>query len=75
MVSSSQANTVGQRYLETLQKYHVISCIKRIVTAAVSSTQEGLEVMVVDEVKWEDVGEALEYASKFLVEFRDIEGF
>ena len=51
MVSSSQANTVGQRYLETLQKYHVISCIKRIVTAAVSSTQEGLEVMVVDEVK------------------------
>jgi len=71
----SQSNTVGQRYLETLQKYPVISSIKRIVPAAISSTKEGIEIMVVDEVKTEDLGEALVYATKFLVEFRDIEGF
>ncbi len=71
----SQSNTVAQRYLETLQKYPVISSIKRIVPVAVSSTKEGIEVMVVDEVKREDIGEALDYASQFLTEFRDIEGF
>ena len=71
----SQSKTVGQRYLETLQKYPVISSIKRIVPAAISSNKEGIEIIVVDEVKREDIGGALEYATKFLVEFRDIEGF
>ena len=71
----SQVNTVAQRYLKTLQKYPVISSIKRIVPSAISSKKEGIEIIVVDEVKLEDVGEALVYATKFLVEFRDIEGF
>jgi len=71
----SQANTVSQKYLEMLQKLPVISSIKRIVPAAVAATKEGIEVMVVDEVKREDVGEAQDYLSKFLIEFRDIEGF
>jgi len=71
----SVSNTVAQRYLETLQKYPIISSIKRIVPAAVSSTKEGIEVFVVDEVKREDLGDAVDYGSKFLVEFRDIEGF
>jgi hypothetical protein len=31
--------------------------------------------MVVDEVKRDNQGEAIDYLSKFLVEFRDIEGF
>ena len=72
---NSLANTVAQRYLETLQKLPIISSIKRIVPAAVTTTKEGIEVFVVDEVKREDLGAALDYASKFLVEFRDIEGF
>jgi len=71
----SQSNKVAQRYLGTLQKYPVISSIKRIVPVAVSSTKEGIEVMVVDDVKREDIGEAIDYNSQFLVEFRDIEGF
>lgn len=71
----SLANKVAQRYLETLQKYPLISSIKRIVPAAVSSTKEGLEVFLVDEVKREAVGEALDYISKFLVAFFDIEDF
>ena len=71
----SVSDTVAQRYLETLQKYPLISSIKRVVPAAVTSTKEGIEVFIVDEVKREDVGEVLDYAAKFLVEFRDIEGF
>ncbi|MFW9867278.1 MAG: hypothetical protein ACFFEN_14370 [Candidatus Thorarchaeota archaeon] len=71
----SQANTVAQKYLEMFQKLPVISSIKRIVPAANAATKEGIEVMVVDEVKREDVGEALDYLSRFLIEFRDIEGF
>ncbi len=71
----SLANAITQRYLETLQKYPIISSIKRIVPAAVSSTKEGLEVFLVDEVKREAVGEALDYISKFLVAFFDIEDF
>lgn len=69
------ANEVAQRYLETLQKYPLISSIKRVIPAAVSSTKEGLEVFLVDEVKRENVGEAMDYAAKFLVEFFDIEDF
>jgi hypothetical protein len=53
----------------------LISSIKRIVPAAITSTEKGIEVMVVDEVKRENQGDAIDYLSKFLIEFRDIEGF
>lgn len=69
------ADKVAQRYLETLQKYPIISEIKRVVPAAVATTKKGIEVFIVDEVKREDVGKANDYLAKFLVEFRDIEGF
>ena len=71
----SASDIVAKRYLETLQKYPVISSIKRLVPAAVAATKEGIEAFVVDEVKREDMGEALDYGAKFLVEFQDIEGF
>ncbi|MFW9940555.1 MAG: hypothetical protein ACFFFT_05905 [Candidatus Thorarchaeota archaeon] len=71
----SQSDTVAQRYLEMLQKLPVISSIKRIVPAATAATKEGIEAIVVDEVKREDLGEANDYLSRFLIEFRDIEGF
>jgi hypothetical protein len=71
----SLSDTVAQRYLEILQKYPIISSIKRIVPAAVTTTKEGIEVFIVDEVKREDVGAAFDYLAKFLIEFRNIEGF
>ncbi len=71
----SASDIVAKRYLETLQKYPVISSIKRLVPAAVTATKEGIEAFIVDEAKREDMGEALDYAARFLVEFRDIEGF
>jgi hypothetical protein len=68
------SNTAAQRYLETIQKYPLISSIKRLIPAAIASDKEGVEVMAIDEVKRSDLGEALEYVGKFLVEFRNIEG-
>ena len=70
----SQANKVAQKYLDTLKKLPVPPIIKRIVPAATSSTKEGIEVVNVDEVKKEDLWEASNYLSKFMMEFRDIEG-
>ena len=64
-----------ERYLKTLQKYPLISTIKRVVPAAVATTKGGIEVFIVDEVKRAYVGEVIDYLVKFLVEFRDIEGF
>ena len=69
------AKTVAQRYLEALQKLPVPSTIKRLVPAASTSTKEGIIVINVDEVKREDLGDVMDYAGKFMVEFHDIEGF
>lgn len=68
------SNSAAQRYLETVQKYPLISSLKRLIPAAIASDKEGVEVMAIDEVKRNDLGEALEYLGKFLVEFRNIEG-
>ena len=71
----TQSDKVAKRYLEVFKKLPLISGIKRIIPAAVTSTEKGYEVMMVDEVKHENQGDAIDYLAKFLVEFRDIEGF
>jgi hypothetical protein len=68
------SDAAAQRYLETIQKYPLISSIKRVIPGAISSDKEGVEVIVIDEVKRKDLGEAMEWAGKFIVEFRNIEG-
>jgi hypothetical protein len=68
------SDTAAQRYLETIQKYPIINGIKRIIPAAISTDKKGVEVIVIDEVKRKDLGEAMGYISKFVVEFRSIEG-
>jgi hypothetical protein len=70
----TQSEKVAKRYLEMFKKLPLISSIKRVIPAAVTASEKGFEVMVVDEVKREHQGEAIDYLSKFLVEFRDIEG-
>ncbi len=70
----SIANKVAERYLETLQKFPVPSIIKRVVPAASASSKEGIEVINVDEIKKEDLWEAMNYLDIFMLEFRDIEG-
>lgn len=68
------SDTVAQRYLETIQKYPLISSIKRLIPAAITSDKECVEVLVIDEVKRKDLGEGMEYAGKLIVEYRNIEG-
>ncbi len=71
----SIVETVAQRYLDTLQKFPVPKIIKRLVPAATAVTKKGIESINFDEVKTEDLGEAMEYTAKFAMEFYDIEGF
>ena len=69
------ANKIAQKYLDSLQKLPVPSIIKRVVPAASTSSPNGIIVLNVDEVKREDLGDAMDYAGKFMVEFMEIEGF
>jgi hypothetical protein len=68
------SDAAAQRYLETIQKLPLISSINRVIPAAITADKKGVQSMVIDEVKRKDLGEALEYLGKFVVEFRNIEG-
>ena len=68
------SDAAAQRYLETIQKLPLIPIIKRPIPGAITSDKEGITTMVIDEVKRKDLGEAMEYIGKFVVEFRNIEG-
>ncbi len=69
------AESVAQRYLELIQKSPVPDVIKRLVVPCSTAGPEGIEVITIDEVKHKDMGAAWEYGDKFLIGFRDIEGF
>lgn len=69
------AQKVAQKYLDSLQKLPVPSTVKRVVPAASTSSQDGIIVLNVDEVKEEDLGAVMDYTGKFMVEFIEIEGF
>ena len=65
---------VAEKYLETIKIMPVPSIIKRLVLAASSATIEGIEIINVDEVKKEDMWEGTNYNTRFMLEFKDIEG-
>ncbi len=69
------ADKVAKRYLELLQKNPIPDYVKRLIPAASRATIDGINVMNVDEVKKDKLGDAYEYAVKFMLGFRDIEGF
>ena len=69
------ADELAKRYLEQIQKNPVPDVIKRLVVPCSTSGPEGIEVVTVDEVKSKDMGAAWEYLDKFLIGFRDVEGF
>ena len=70
----TKINQVAERYLEVVKRMPVPSFIKRLVLAASAATKEGIEIINVDEVKKEDFYEGNNYNSKFMLEFKDIEG-
>ena len=69
------ADKVAQRYLETMQKLPIPDVIKRIAPPSSVVSRKGVETIIVDDVKLKDMGDAWEYLNRFLIEFRDIEGF
>jgi hypothetical protein len=70
------ADDVAKKYLEVIQKYPPDESIaKPVIAAAVTSTREGIEVLSVDEVKRQRIGDALERSVVFMTEFRRIRGF
>jgi hypothetical protein len=71
-----KAEEVGKKYLEILEKYPPDeSLAKTIVPAAVGSTKDGLEAILISEVERQKVGDALEREANLMAEFRYIEGF
>jgi len=67
---------VAKKYLEVIQKYPPDESIaKPVIPAAVTSAREGIEVLSVDEVKRQRIGDALERSVVFMTEFRNIPGF
>ena len=71
----SKTDEVAKRYLEVMKKYPPDESLsKHVVPAAVRSTKDGMETMVISEAVREKLGDALDLIQKRAVEFRDIEG-
>ena len=70
------ADDVVKKYLEVIQKYPPDESIaKPVIPAAVTATKEGIEVLSVDDVERQRIGDALERSVVFMTEFRNIPGF
>ena len=62
--------------MEAMEKYHQDESIaKPVVPAALTSARDGIEVLSIDEVESQKVGEAYDRAVRTMIEFREIEGF
>ena len=67
---------VAKKYLENLEKYPPDDSIsKTIVPVAASSTKKGIEVISVEEVDRQKLGDALEKEAISMAEYRHINGF
>ena len=72
----AKADEVAKKYLEVMEKYPPDESIaKSVVPAAVKSSQEGLESLMIDAVERQKVGDAYNRAIRMMIEFRNIEGF
>jgi hypothetical protein len=72
----NKSDEIAKKYLEVMEKYPPDESIaKTVVPAAVKSSQEGLESIMIDEVERAKVGDAYKRAISMMIEFRNIEGF
>jgi hypothetical protein len=73
---SNKATEVGNKYLEALSKYPPDEKLAvELVPAAVKTTNQGIEVLGISEVKPGKLEEAITYLGKFMVMFQVIPGF
>jgi hypothetical protein len=72
----SKSDEVAKKYMEVMEKYPPDESIaKPVVPAAVKSTQEGLETLMIDSVERPKAGDAYNRAIRMMIEFRSIEEF
>jgi hypothetical protein len=72
----NKSDETTKKYLEVLEKYPFDESLgKQIVPVAVTVSKDGLETLMILEVEIQKVGAALEWAKRFMLEFRTIEGF
>ena len=72
----NKADETVKKYLEVMEKYPFDESLgKQIVPVATTVTKDGLSSLTVAEVEQHKVGDALEWAKRFMIEFRNIEGF
>ncbi len=73
---TDKSNEVAKRYFEMLEKFPPDESLgELIVPAAVTTTKQGVKVMVVSEVKEGKLEEALTYTGNQMAMFQDIVGF
>ena len=72
----SKMDETAKKYLEILEKYPFDESLgKQVIPVAVTVSKDGLETLMVVEVEIPKAGDALEWAKRFMIEFRNIEGF
>ena len=72
---ATKADEMTEKYLEVLKKYPFDESVgTQIVPVAVSVNISGYESLSIVETDISNTGEALEYAKRFMIEFRNIEG-
>ena len=65
-----------KKYLEVLEKFPFDESLgKQIVPVATTVSKDGMQSITVVEVEKQKVGDALEWAKRFMIEFRNIEGY
>ena len=72
----SKADEAVKKYLEVMEKYPFDESLgKQIVPIATTVDKDSQSSLTVIEVEQQKVGDALEWALRFMIEFRNIEGF
>jgi len=72
----SKTDEVGKKYLEVMKKYPPDESLQKdVVPVAVGAARDGFETLNISEVERGKLGDALDRAVNFMVEFRNIEGF
>jgi hypothetical protein len=72
----SKSDETAKKYLEILEKHPFDESLgKQVVPVAVTVSKDGFETLMIVEVEIPKVGDALEWAKRFMIEFRTVEGF
>ena len=72
----SKADEAVKKYLEVMEKLPFDESLgKQIVPVATTVTKDSQTSLSIAEVEQQKVGDALEWAKRFMIQFRNIEGY